>query len=113
MGWGRGCCGDVPKGAEVTILAGTRTSGDNRREEKRERQRWEKAGEVGALWDPMSRSPLELSPGITHSNQAGGQLFYNTDTQPDSLQTALPQWGDLSKWQWIKECCIYLAFKVP
>lgn len=72
----------VPKGTEVTILAGTRTSGDNRREEKRERQRWEKAGEAGTLWHPMSRSPLELDPGITHSNQAGGQLFHNTDTQP-------------------------------
>lgn len=52
----------VPKGTEVTILTGTRTGGDDRREEKRKRQRWEKA-EAGVLWHHMGRSPLESYPG--------------------------------------------------
>lgn len=39
----------VPKGTEVTILAGTRASGDDRREEKRKRQRWEKAEAGGPV----------------------------------------------------------------
>lgn len=52
---------------------------------ERERQRWEEAGEAGALWHPMGRSPLELYPGIIYLNQAGvagGQLFHITATQP-------------------------------
>lgn len=67
----------------------TRTSGDGKEEEKREGQRWEEAGEAGALRHPTLRSPLELHTGVVHSDLAGGQLVHNTATEPTDSSASL------------------------